>query len=387
VPPSAIRNGPDGVERLSKIPSTLRSPVISQILDRLHAQAEREDPLAKQRVQAREAELGERLRQERRYELYGEAPLAITREVGRLLYVLTRTRRARRVVEFGCSLGISTIYLAAAIRDGGDTGEVITTELLPEKISAARDNLVEAGLGDLVQWREGDALETLRQLPEGVDLLFLDGRNDLYLSVLELVEPKLAPAALLVADLNTEDPDLHAFLDYVRDPDNGYSSVEIPLADGVEVSVRSAAGRRYLDLVAELHRRQGEMYAGGSIDPVLELLSPDIIWHVPGKSPIAGDHRGAKQVIDYFERRRQLANATMRMHPGETISEGDAVAQFVEGTAVLDGEQVSWQTIGIYRVDVGHSWIREVWLVPLDGELFDRIWSDGGQTDSARGRS
>ena len=130
-----------------------------------------------------------------------------------------------------------------------------------------------------------------------------------------------------------------------------------------------------LELVEELHRRQGEMYAGGSIDAVIELLAEDIVWHVPGKSPIAGDHRGIAQVIDYFERRRRLANATMRMHPGEVISEGDTVAQFVEGTAVLGGEQVSWRTIGIYRVDLEHRWIREVWLVPLNGELFDRIWS------------
>lgn len=130
-----------------------------------------------------------------------------------------------------------------------------------------------------------------------------------------------------------------------------------------------------VELVAELHRRQGEMYAGGPVDSVVELLAGDIVWHVPGGSPIAGDHRGVAQVVDYFERRRRLASATMRMRPGEVIVEGDAVAQFVEGSAVLDAERVSWQTIGIYRVDVGHRWIREVWLVPLDSELFDRIWS------------
>jgi ketosteroid isomerase-like protein len=142
-----------------------------------------------------------------------------------------------------------------------------------------------------------------------------------------------------------------------------------------------------LGLVADLHQRQGEMYAGGSIDEVLELLSPDIVWHVPGKSPIGGDHRGTRQVIDYFEKRRKLANATMQMHPGEVISEGDAVAQFVEGTAVLDGEHVFWQTIGVYRVDIEHGWIREVWLVPLDGELFDRIWSVDEQADATSDQS
>jgi uncharacterized protein len=130
-----------------------------------------------------------------------------------------------------------------------------------------------------------------------------------------------------------------------------------------------------LELVAELHRRQGEMYAGGSVDPVIELLAGDVVWHVPGGSPIAGDHRGVSQVVAYFEKRRRLASATMRMRPGTVISEGDAVAQFVEGSAVLDSREVSWQTIGVYRVDPEHRWIREVWLVPLDGELFDRIWS------------
>lgn len=129
-----------------------------------------------------------------------------------------------------------------------------------------------------------------------------------------------------------------------------------------------------VELVAELHRRQGEMYAGGSVDSVVELLAGDIIWHIPGRSSIAGDHRGIEEVIAYFERRRELANATMQMHPGEVIVTGDAVAQFVEGSATLGGQMVSWQTFGIYRVDTEHRWIREVWLVPLDSDLFDRIW-------------
>ena len=117
------------------------------------------------------------------------------------------------------------------------------------------------------------------------------------------------------------------------------------------------------------------MYAGGSTAPVAELLAEDIAWHVPGQSPIAGDHRGVPQIIDYFQKRRRLMNSTMRMHPGEVISEGDAVVQFVGGSAVANGEHVSWRTIGIYRVDVAHGWIREAWLVPLDREAFDRIWS------------
>jgi len=132
-----------------------------------------------------------------------------------------------------------------------------------------------------------------------------------------------------------------------------------------------------LELVAELHRRQGEMYAGGPVDPVAELLAEDIVWHVPGGSPIAGDHRGTAAVVEYFESRRRLADATMQMRPGEAIVDGDAVAQFVTGTATLGGESVSWQTIGVYRLDAEHRRILEVWLVTLDADLFDRIWSSG----------
>lgn len=127
------------------------------------------------------------------------------------------------------------------------------------------------------------------------------------------------------------------------------------------------------ELVAELHRRQGEMYAGGSIDAVAELLAEDIVWHVPGTSPIAGDHRGIGQVVAYFERRRRQASSTMRMRPGELLADGDAVVQFVAGSAELDGERVSWKTIGVYRVEDDR--VREVWLVALDLDHFDRIWS------------
>ena len=128
-------------------------------------------------------------------------------------------------------------------------------------------------------------------------------------------------------------------------------------------------------LIAELHRRQGLMYAGGPVAPVLELLSEEIVWHVPGTSPIAGDHRGHSGVSAYFERRRELAGGTMRMHPGPLLADREAVLQLVEGTATLGGEEVRWQTAGVYRVSSGL--VAEVWLVPLELKLFDQLWSVG----------
>jgi predicted O-methyltransferase YrrM len=205
----------------------------------LHREAAAQDPAAKQRVLTREAELGRRLSTPEKYELYGDAPLAITREVGELLYVLTLSRRPARAVEFGASLGVSTIYLAAAIRDCGE-GSLLSTEAMPGKARRASANLAQAGLRDLVEIRVGDALQTLQDLPARVDLLFLDGSNDLYLRVLRMIEPRLSPGAPVVADLNKDDPDLLPYLEYVRDLDSGYFSICIPLKDGVELSVRTA---------------------------------------------------------------------------------------------------------------------------------------------------
>jgi hypothetical protein len=124
--------------------------------------------------------------------------------------------------------------------------------------------------------------------------------------------------------------------------------------------------------VAELHRRQGEMYAGGPVEPVAELLHPDIVWHVPGTSPIAGDHRGPAAVIAYFERRRALADHTFVMHPKGVLEDGDAVVQLVDGEATIAGERRTWSTAGVYRISDGL--VAEVWLVPLDLAAFDAVW-------------
>ncbi len=128
--------------------STLSSEIVTSVLRQLHAQASREDAGAKERVRLRETKLGRRLDPVERYELYGDAPLAITREeVGHLYYLMASSSHVRSVVEFGASHGISTIYLAAALRDTGGGG-IISTEILPRKAKTARHNLTAVDLGD-----------------------------------------------------------------------------------------------------------------------------------------------------------------------------------------------------------------------------------------------
>jgi predicted O-methyltransferase YrrM len=171
-------------------------------------------------------------------DLYGRlrhAALAVSPETGRLLYMLARAGRVRAIVEFGTSFGISTLHLAAALRDNGG-GRLITTEFEPSKAARARRNLEAAGLADLVEIREGDALLTLATgLPDGIDLVLLDGAKPLYPDILALVEDRLVGGAVIVADNAGFSP---AYLDRVRTPGNGYLSM--PFGEDVELSVRAA---------------------------------------------------------------------------------------------------------------------------------------------------
>lgn len=160
----------------------------------------------------------------------------------RLAYLLCRSLNAQRVVEFGTSFGVSTIYLAAAVRDaahGGRRGIVIGTEIEPTKAAAARDNLMEAGLADYVEIREGDAVDTLRDVGGPTDFLLMDSWTEFARSVIERVAPQLRPGAIVLADNVPSVPrDYQDYIDYVRNPANGFRSMRLPYKGGIELSVR-----------------------------------------------------------------------------------------------------------------------------------------------------
>jgi predicted O-methyltransferase YrrM len=218
--------------------TTLTTTPLAPLLDRLFEEAAAASPATSPAVADLSAEEQERLMRSKTDYLafYGRLkalPLAISRETGVLLYMLARGCGARTIVEFGTSFGISTLHLAAALRDNGG-GRLIASEFEPSKVARARDNLTAGGLIDLVEIREGDALQTLSvDLPETVDLLLLDGAKALYPDILSLVESRLRPGAFIVADNVEYSPD---YLARVRSPAKGYMST--PFGEDVELSMR-----------------------------------------------------------------------------------------------------------------------------------------------------
>lgn len=131
-------------------------------------------------------------------EMHRTQYLSIGPRIGRFLYNSARSIEARTIVEFGTSFGISTLYLAAAAADTG--GRVIGSEFHPAKAEKAMANLTDAGLTAYAEVRVGDARESLGTVEGPIDLLFLDGAKDLYLEILTMLEDRLRPGALVIAD-------------------------------------------------------------------------------------------------------------------------------------------------------------------------------------------
>jgi predicted O-methyltransferase YrrM len=215
------------------------TPPVSSLIDRLYADAEKSGAMMRQMF-------GSLSPEERRQRMSDpnadyraffhrakDIHMPVSRETGKLLYMLARATHAKGIVEFGTSFGLSTIHLASALKDNGG-GKLVGSEFEPGKLAAARANLATAGLAELCDIRDGDAVETLaKDLPPSVEVLLLDGHKPLYSKVLELVAPRLHAGSCIVADNADASPQ---YIAMVRNPANGYLSM--PFAADVELTVK-----------------------------------------------------------------------------------------------------------------------------------------------------
>ena len=227
---------------------SLSSGPVAEVLVRLHQEAETADAPLMQTFESEATTVAQAMSQvveaETKdltglYHGYAGNFLSVSPEFGRFLYMCVRSCKAKRIVEFGSSMGISAIYMAAALRDMGGGG-LIGTELEPSKAERAKANLAAAGLADLVEFRVGDARETLKPGVGGdIDMVMLDGAFTLYLPVLKLLELHLKPGAIIIGE--NAFAEAGGYIDYVRDPQNGYLSLPLSFdpGRGNELTVRT----------------------------------------------------------------------------------------------------------------------------------------------------
>jgi predicted O-methyltransferase YrrM len=225
----------------------LNDPNLERLLDRLHERSDAQSSAIREHFAERDRAVGRP--QEDQAALtktfLTDKIYALDRDKAAFCYQLCRAIDARRVVEIGTSYGVSTLYLAAAVRDnvraGGGNGVVIGTEYEPEKARAARAHFSEAGLSSFIDLREGDLRETLRQIEGPVDFMLVDIWIPMARPALELVAPHLRPRAVVTCDNTGRKDERVAYADYfafINDPAQGFRTVTLPFSGGLEMSVR-----------------------------------------------------------------------------------------------------------------------------------------------------
>ncbi len=215
---------------------TLQDPRVADVLDRMYTESRAQ----MSQLRERRPDMSAARTIQERADAMSDFYIPVTPEAGRLLYSLVRATRPATIVEFGMSFGISALHLASAVRDNG-TGRVVTTELSQSKIVAAKQTFSDTGLDDLITVLEGDALSTLASLDGPIDFVLLDGWKELYLPVIKLIEGRLSPGALVVAD-NTESKDAGSYLEHVRNIENGYVSANFAVRESDSMEISSYAG-------------------------------------------------------------------------------------------------------------------------------------------------
>ena len=223
--------------------SPLNDPKLEALLDRLHGQSDSQvDETDAYYAQGeREGSLDpENYCDDDMHRFLSDKMVALDRDKAEFCYQLCRSLRATRVVEAGTSFGISTLYLAAAVRDNEvENGVVIGTEHEPDKVKIAQENFEAAGLSEFIDLREGDLRQTLQDVGGPVDFMLVD-IWDVALPALELVSSSLRPGAIVVCDNTTESAaEYHDYFEFVNDPKNRLRTMTVPFQGGLELTVRA----------------------------------------------------------------------------------------------------------------------------------------------------
>jgi predicted O-methyltransferase YrrM len=211
-------------------------PALKNLLERLHMQSEAQTPALMAFVQDHgfRSVSGTDADVAKGRAFWADKMVALEPIKARFCYSLCRALNAKRIVECGTSFGVSTLYLAAAIRDNGG-GTVIATEYEPAKAAIARAHFAQAGLSEVVDLRE-----TLKRIEGPVDFLLMDIWTPLARPAIELVGPHLRKGAVVIAD-NTDTYRIAygEYFAYINDPANGFSTMTLPFDGGLEMSVKT----------------------------------------------------------------------------------------------------------------------------------------------------
>lgn len=153
----------------------------------------------------------------------------ITPDVGRLLAILAASAPPGDCLEIGTSAGYSTLWLASACQISGH--KLVTFEILPGKVSLARETFRIAGFENFVHLVQGDARQQIHNF-KNVAFCFLDAEKDTYLACYDAIVPNLVSGGILVADnIISHEPELRPFVQHAL-ADKRVDAVAVPIGGG-----------------------------------------------------------------------------------------------------------------------------------------------------------
>ena len=220
--------------------SLLNDPKLEALLDALYAQSNSQtdaiDVYFRRRI--KEGTLSWDGFDEETHIFFRDKMVALEKDKAEYCYALCRALGAKRVVECGTSYGVSTLYLAAAVRDNGG-GTVIATEYEPSKAQIARRNFDAAGLSSYIDLREGDLKDTLKTIDGPVDFVLLDIWTEAVVPAMTNIAPHLRQGAIVIAD-NTVSArrGYEAYFAFIADPKNHLVTMTLPFKGGLEMTLR-----------------------------------------------------------------------------------------------------------------------------------------------------
>jgi predicted O-methyltransferase YrrM len=222
--------------------SALDDPELEALIGRLQARSKEQEPLADEYYGGRAARgRTDWSMDPEDHAFYADKLVALEADKAEFCYGLCRAIGARRIVEVGTSFGVSTLYLAAAVRDNcrdGGVGVVIGTEHEAAKAAAARATFAEAGMAAWIELREGDLRETLKDLTGPIDFALFDIWTPMAHPALALIAPHLRPGAVLCADNTAQRYAREGYADYFAFlAANGFRTQTLPFEGGFEFTV------------------------------------------------------------------------------------------------------------------------------------------------------
>ena len=219
------------------MPSVLNDPVLDSLLPGLHADSTAQDE-GIERYFFKERTGPWNGMEPRDHAFMADKAVALDQNKAEFCYMLCRATGARRIVEAGTSFGVSTLYLAAAVRDNGG-GTVFGAEYEPAKVERARANFEAAGLASFIDLREGDIVEAARTFEGPIDFVLFDIWGDMLRQLIEILTPRLRPGAILCAD-NTAGAggSYGPMFEFINNPANGFRTMTLPFKGGFELTVK-----------------------------------------------------------------------------------------------------------------------------------------------------